>query len=184
MPTWIWVVIAVVVVAAVTAAAWYGMRRRKTASLRDQFGAEYDRTVGESGSRQGESELERRRRRREELDIRPLPAGSRTRYLEEWRMVQARFVDDPSGAVGQADALVSQVMGERGYPMEDFEQRAADVSVDHAEVVGEYRSAHEISTRAADGQAETEDLRRAMVHYRALFDGLLGEGGDEMRQAT
>jgi hypothetical protein len=161
------------------------MRRRRTESLRTHFGPEYDRTVDEAGgSRDAESELERRRQRRAQLDIRPLPPGARSRYAEEWRSVQARFVDDPSGAVAQADVLVTQVMRERGYPMDDFDQRAADVSVDHPAVVGDYRSAHEISQRSDAGNAETEDLRQAMVHYRALFEDLLEEDAGEAREAT
>jgi hypothetical protein len=188
MSPWIWVVIAVVVIAVIAIVAWYAARRRRTEGLRRQFGPEYDRTVDETGRpRAAESELEERRRRREELDIRPLAPGARARYADEWRDVQARFVDDPSGAVAQADTLVTQVMRERGYPMDEFEQRAADVSVDHPQVVGDYRAAHDISMRAAAGRAETEDLRQAMVHYRALFEDLLEEdtgGTREMRQAT
>jgi hypothetical protein len=176
MPAWLWVVIAVVVIAAIALAVWAAMRRRRTENLRRQFGPEYDRTVDETGGpRDAESELERRRRRREDLDIRPLAPDARRRYAEEWRILQARFVDDPAGAVAQADTLVTEVMRERGYPMDDFDQRAADVSVDHPEVVGDYRSAHDISTRSANGQADTEDLRQAMVHHRALFEQLLEE---------
>jgi cytoskeletal protein RodZ len=174
MPAWVWVVIAVVVIVAVALAVWAAMRKRRTEQLRQQFGSEYDRTVEETGrERDAESELEARRRRREELDIRPLAPGARTRYADEWRSVQTRFVDDPSGAVVQADALVTQVMRERGYPMDDFEQRAADVSVDHPEVVSNYRAAHGISIANERGKATTEDLRTAMVHYRALFVELL-----------
>jgi hypothetical protein len=186
MPAWAWVVVAVVVIVVIALAVWAAMRKRRTESLRQQFGSEYDRTVEETGgARDAESELEERRRRREELDIRPLAPGARQRYADEWRAVQARFVDDPSGAVTQADTLVTQVMRERGYPMDDFDQRAADVSVDHPGVVGDYRAAHDISTRSADGDAETEDLRQAMVHYRALFEDLLEEdAGGETRVAT
>ncbi len=186
MPAWAWIVIAVVVIAAIALAVWAAMRKRRTESLRQQFGSEYDRTVEETGAaRDAESELERRRRRREELDIRPLAPGARQRYADDWRSVQARFVDDPSGAVAQADTLVTQVMRERGYPMDDFDQRAADVSVDHPGVVGDYRAAHDISTRSANGDADTEDLRQAMVHYRALFEDLLEEDtGGESRVAT
>ncbi|MGZ4147984.1 MAG: hypothetical protein ACXVPL_09815 [Actinomycetota bacterium] len=186
MPAWVWVIIAIVVIVAVALAVWAAMRNRRTESLRQQFGPEYDRTVDRAdNSRDAESELEQRRRRRAELDIQPLAPGAAARYAEEWRVVQARFVDDPSGAVAQADTLVTQVMRERGYPMDDFDQRAADVSVDHPDVVDDYRSAHDISTRSANGQAETEDLRQAMVHYRALFEQLLEEDtGRDVRQAT
>jgi hypothetical protein len=185
MPAWAWIVIALVVIVAIALAVWAAMRRRRTESLRQQFGSEYDRTVEQTGRpRDAESELEERRRRREELDIRPLAAGARERYAEEWRGVQARFVDDPAGAVGQADTLVTQVMRERGYPMDDFDQRAADVSVDHPGVVGDYRAAHDISTRSANGRTDTEDLRQAMVHYRALFEELLEEDTDGQARAA
>jgi hypothetical protein len=188
MSAWVWVVIAIVVIALIALLVWYTSRRRRTEGLRRQFGPEYDRTVEETGRpRDAESELESRRRRRAALDIRPLAPGARARYADEWRAVQARFVDDPSGAVAQADTLVIEVMRERGYPMDDFDQRAADVSVDHPQVVGDYRAAHDISTRSANGRAETEDLRQAMVHYRALFEDLLQEdtgGTGDMRQAT
>jgi hypothetical protein len=186
MPGWVWLIIAIVVIVAIALAVWAATRKRRTETLRRQFGPEYDRTVDTSDNpRDAESELEQRRRRRAELDIRPLAPAARARYADDWRSVQARFVDDPQGAVGQADALVTQVMRERGYPMDDFDQRAADVSVDHPEVVGDYRAAHDISTRSSNGEAETEDLRQAMVHYRALFEQLLeGESGDDVRQAT
>jgi hypothetical protein len=186
MPSWVWVIVAIVVVVAVALAVWAALRKRRTEGLRRQFGPEYDRAVDEADNpREAESELERRRRRRADLDIRPLAPGAATRYAEEWRAVQARFVDDPSAAVVQADTLVTRVMRERGYPMDDFDQRAADVSVDHPDVVDDYRSAHDISTRSADGRAETEDLRQAMVHYRALFDRLLEEDtGRDVSQAT
>jgi hypothetical protein len=179
MPAWVWVIVAVVVIVAVALAVWAAMRKRRTETLRSQFGPEYDRTVdGAENPREAESELEERRRRRADLGIRPLVPAARTRYAEEWRAVQARFVDDPAGAVGQADTLVTQVMRERGYPMDDFDQRAADVSVDHPDVVGDYRAAHDISTRSSNGDAETEDLRQGMVHYRALFAALLDDHAD------
>jgi hypothetical protein len=186
MPAWAWVIIAVVVIAAIAFAVWAAMRRRRTDTLRQQFGPEYDRTVDETGdAREAESELERRRRRRADLDIRPIAPDARRRYADEWLAVQARFVDDPAGSVGEADTLVTQVMRDRGYPMDDFDQRAADVSVDHPDVVSDYRSAHDISTRSANGAAETEDLRQAMVHYRALFEILLeDDSGRDVRQAT
>jgi hypothetical protein len=185
MPAWVWVVIVVVVVAAIALAAWAGTRKRRTERLRQQFGPEYDRAVEESGRpRDAESELEHRRRRRDELDIHALSPGARARYADEWRGVQSRFVDDPSDAVAQADVLVTHVMRERGYPMDDFDQRAADVSVDHPRVVGDYRAAHDISVRSADGRVETEDLRQAMVHYRALFEDLLEEDEGQARAAT
>jgi hypothetical protein len=159
-------------------------RRRTTSRLRDHFGSEYDRTVeDEGGRRSAESELQDRQRRREELEIRELPTASLRRYQGAWEMTQAGFVDNPAGAVAEADRLVTEVMAARGYPMEDFDQRAADISVDHPHLVDNYRSAHEVSRAAANSDADTEDLRRAMVHYRALFEELLTTDEDRRAQA-
>ncbi len=175
MTTWVWIVIALAVVAAAVA-GWLAWKRARTSHLRETFGPEYDRTVSESPSqREGEAALDDRRKRREELEIRPLTPEASRQYGEEWRAVQARFVDDPVGSVGDADGLVERVMAERGYPMEDFEAQAELVSVDHPEVVQNYRSAHEIYSAYGRGEASTEDLRQAMVHYRSLFEQLLEE---------
>jgi hypothetical protein len=174
MPTWAVVVIVLAVVVLAGVAAWVVLGKRRTQHLREQFGPEYRRTVAERGDqRDAETELRERERRREKLQIRPLERAARERYVESWRGVQARFVDDPEGTIGEADALVTAVMRERGYPIEDFEQRTADISVDHPEVVENYRAAHRISLASAEGRATTEDLRRATVHYRALFEELL-----------
>jgi len=174
MSSWVWVVIAIVIIVIAAGIAWSAMNRRRTTQLQGRFGPEYDRVVEESDSRrEAESELAAREKRRSKLDIVPLRPAARDRFAEEWRTVQAHFVDDPRGATREADSLVGQVMHERGYPMDDFEQQAADVSVDHPEVVSNYRAAHEISTRNDDGDATTEELRQAMVHYRALFEDLL-----------
>jgi hypothetical protein len=172
MDTWVWILIAAAVVAVVLLAiAWAAARKRRSSHLREGFGPEYDRTVEEAGSRRrAESELSDREKRREELDIRPLAPGTRDRFADRWRTVQERFVDDPNGALNDAHVLVIEVMRERGYPTDDFEQRAADVSVDHPHVVENYRAAYAISER---GDADTEQQRQAMVHYRALFDELL-----------
>jgi hypothetical protein len=172
MDTWVWIVIAAaVVVAIVLVAMWAAKRRRRTSELREGFGPEYDRTVEDTGSRRrAESELTDREKRREELDIRPLAPGARDRFADRWRTVQERFVDEPSSALRDAHELVVQVMSERGYPTDDFEQRAADVSVDHPHVVENYRAAHAISQR---DDADTEEQRQAMKHYRSLFDELL-----------
>jgi len=181
MPAWGWIliVVAVVVVAAIV---WALVRRRRTEGLKQTFGPEYDRTVNETDSRrQAESELAARRDRRADLDIRPLTPASRARYEERWRQVQMAFVDDPSGALRDADEAVILVMRERGYPMDDFEQRTADLSVDHPDVVQNYRAAHGIALANEQGRASTEDLRQAMVHYRSLFENLLDPGdGREM----
>jgi hypothetical protein len=159
-------------------------KQRKREALRGRFGPEYDRTVRDSDSRRAaESELQARERRREELDIRSLAPVARARYADEWGAVQAKFVDDPNTAVLDANGLVLRVMGDRGYPMEDFEQRAADISVDHPDVVENYRAAYRIAVLDRDGQAGTEDLRQAMVHYRSLFEELLGDEAIESRAA-
>jgi len=174
MSTWVWIVIAIAAIVVVAAIVWSATRARRTKTLREGFGPEYDRTVADAPSkREAEAELAERRKRREELDIQPLSPGARERYLVAWQATQARFVDDPGEAVGEADALIQKVMGERGYPVQDFDQRTADISVDHPEVANNYRAAHGISVAHARDKASTEDLRQAMVHYRALFDELL-----------
>lgn len=168
---WVLVAIAVIVIAAVV---WFDLRRRRSNTLRARFGPEYNRTVANSGSiTQAEASLEARARRVEALHIHPLTPDDRARYADAWRRVQERFVDDPSGSVTEADRLVGEVMHARGYPVGDFERRVEDISVDHAGVVMNYRAAREIAEAHARGQATTEDLRQAMVHYRALFDDLL-----------
>ena len=171
-----WIIIGVLVVAAIVIiAAIIASRRRRSAHLKDRFGREYDRTVDAKGDRtKAEAELEEREQRVEKLDIRPLEAGERRQFLDRWNDVQARFVDDPARAVAFADALLGDVMKARGYPVSDFEQRAGDLSVDHPVVVEHYHKAHDIAVRHERGDASTEDLRQAMIHYRALFDNLVG----------
>jgi hypothetical protein len=176
------VVVVVIIVAGVIAYfAWaYGRRR----GVRQRFGPEYDRAVQSHESTKGaEQELLARKKRHDGLDIQPLDPASRERHRTAWRQVQERFVDTPATAVAEADRLLTAVMGERGYPAEGYEQRAADLSVEHAAAVGRYREAHAISTRAANEQASTEELRQAMVHYRTMFEELL-ENGDEEHAAT
>jgi hypothetical protein len=180
MATWVWILIAIAVVVVLAFVALTAARSRRTKQLRSGFGPEYDRTVETAGDRrEAERELEQRRERREQLDIRELSPAARQRYLESWRDVQTRFVDDPGSSVREADRLVQAVMGERGYPTDDFEQRAADVSVDHPHVVEHYRAAHTVWAANERGEASTEELRQSLVHYRALFDELLGGGSDE-----
>lgn len=170
-----WIIVAVVVVAIIVVAALVWSRRRRSEHLRDQFGPEYDRAVKASGDRsKAEADLAEREKRVEKLNIRPLEPAERREFLERWTDVQARFVDDPARAVAFADALLGEVMKARGYPISDFEQRAGDISVDHPIVVQHYRTAHDIALRHEHGQASTEDLRQAMIHYRALFDNLVG----------
>jgi hypothetical protein len=174
MPVWGWIVLAVVVAAVFFGAAWLAYQRNRSRELREQFGPEYYKTVAESDSkRDAESQLMARRERREQLDIRPLPEPARRRYTDGWREIQALFVDDPGRAFQEADRLVVAVMRERGYPMDDFEQRVADVSVDHPDVVEHYRDAERIARANERGGTQTEDLRQGMVHYRALFQELL-----------
>jgi hypothetical protein len=165
------VVVAVIVLAAV---GWLIWQRRRSDALRTQYGPEYDRAVNQLGDkRRAESELVKRQERVEQLDIRPLSAAQRTDYENRWRAVQSKFVDDPKGAVTDADGLVENVMKARGYPVSDFDQRAADLSVHHPRVVENYRAARDIALRHRRGEATTEDLRQAMVFYRALFQDLL-----------
>ena len=176
MATWVWIVIAIAAVVVLALVLWSALRARRTRTLKEGFGPEYDRTVADAASkREAEADLLERRERREELDIRPLEPAARERYADEWQATQARFVDDPGGAITEADVLIQRVMRERGYPVEDFDQRAADVSVDHPEVVNNYRAAHGISIAHERERAATEDLLVAMQHYRSLFDELLGE---------
>jgi hypothetical protein len=172
-PTILWLIVAIGVVA-IVGAVWYALSRRRTKALRTRFGSEYDHTLRNEGDvRKAEAALEARARRVEALQIRPLTPADGERFGRSWRAVQTRFVDDPNGAVSEADRLVGEVMAARGYPVGDFEQRVADISVDHPGVVMHYRAAREIALHHARGEASTEDLRQAMVHYRALFEDLL-----------
>jgi hypothetical protein len=165
------IVLAIVVLAHV---AWIVLQSRRSKHLQKRFGPEYDRAISEHGDkRKAEALLEKREKRIENLEIRPLSRQDRDRFAEAWRADQARFVDDPKSAVIEADRLVAEVMRVRGYPVGDFEQRAADVSVNYPRVVEHYRAAHAIAVRQKEGQGTTEDLRQAMVHYRALFEELL-----------
>jgi hypothetical protein len=174
MPAWVWVVIAVAVVAVVGLVVWQAVDKRRTSRLRERFGPEYDRTMDSAASRRdAESELRAREDRRRRLDVKPLSQAAYDRYTASWQAIQAQFVDDPRAAVAAADSLIQSVMADRGYPVEDFEQRAADVSVDHPQVVENYREGHRLAQASADGSDSTEDLRQAMRHYRALFDDLL-----------
>jgi hypothetical protein len=173
-PRLIALTVAVILVVAVL--AWLYLRRRRTttAELRQRFGPEYEQAVREHGSeRRAEAQLANREERVERLKIRNLDPTERERFSGQWHSLQSRFVDDPKGAVTEADELVSSLMQTRGYPVADFNQRAADISVDHPRVVANYRSAHEIALRLGKGEASTEDLRTAMIHYRSLFEELV-----------
>ncbi len=166
------IIIAAIIVAA--ALTWYFLRRRQSRGLRSRFGPEYEHAVREYGdASKAEAALRARERRREKLHIRPLLPEERERFGRLWHDVQARFVDDPEKSIHDADALVSEAMRARGYPMAEFERRAEDISVDHPRVVRNYRAAHAIAVRREKGEASTEDLRQALVYYRDLFDELL-----------
>lgn len=174
--TMIVVMAAVIVIVLVAIVGWFYARQRRSKQLRERFGPEYDRVVREEGdARKAEGVLEFRAKRREGFKIRPLERTQRAAFADRWTRVQSRFVDDPKGAVTDADQLISEVMAARGYPTSDFDQRSADLSVDHPRVVENYRVAHSIALRHESGQAGTEDLRKAMVHYRSLFEELLEE---------
>lgn len=170
------IVAVIIVLVGVAVIAFLLMRKRRSKMLRERFGPEYDRVVKREGNvHRGEDVLQFLTERREKLHIVPLPPSQRSEFANRWTAVQTQFVDEPVGAVSQADQLVNEVMLARGYPVGNFDQRAADISVDHPIVVENYRAAQEIVLRQSRGQASTEDLRKAMVHYRSLFDDLLEE---------
>ncbi|MFF4614755.1 hypothetical protein [Nonomuraea jabiensis] len=176
MTTLIWVAVVAVVAVALVAVGYLVLQQRRRDHLRERFGPEYERIVAEHDNRrEAEQELLDRERRHAELDLHPLTEQSRDTYANRWTEVQERFVDAPGFAVTEADQLVTAVMAERGYPTEDYEERLSTLSVGHAKTLDHYRTAHEISGRAARKEASTEDLRQAMVHYRALFEELLQE---------
>jgi hypothetical protein len=167
-------IVALVVIIGVVVAILVRERRKKTEHLRARFGSEYERTVLERGSeRNAEATLAAREQRVDSLKIHDLAPAERERFLNEWQLVQSRFVDHPRGSVIEADELVASLMHARGYPVVDFEQRAADISVNHPRVVENYRSAHAIAQRPSSTEITTEDMRTAMLQYRALFDELL-----------
>jgi hypothetical protein len=159
----------------ISVVVWFVMQRQRTLKLKRRFGAEYELTVSEFGSRaKAEAELTSREKRVAGLEIVPLAAADAVRFTQAWSALQGRFIDNPKGVVLDADQLVRELMAKRGYPMADFEHRAADISVDHPNVVAAYRAAQEIAARDEHGEADTEELRKAVVHYRTLFDELLG----------
>jgi len=175
-PTLTYVLVGVLIAVVIAVIAWsYAQKRRKQSErLERHFGPEYARTVNQLGDKaKAEAELESREKRAKHFTITPLTPTDAARFGEAWSVLQSRFVDDPKGAVADADRLVQEVMTKRGYPMADFERRAADVSVDHPNVVANYRAARAIALRDGRGEASTEELRKAVVHYRALFQELL-----------
>jgi len=176
-------VVGIAVLAAV--AVWLLVRRRQTAVLRERFGPEYDRAVQSARTTaEAERELRQRQRRVESFSLRSLSREQAEQYVASWRTVQARFVDDTHGAIVDADRLIEDVMRSRGYPLEDVDRRLDDLSVDHSAVVSHYRAGRDLFERHERGEASTEDLRLAMVHYRALFDELVGENRIHARRAS
>ncbi|WP_406423720.1 hypothetical protein [Streptomyces sp. NBC_01589] len=168
------VIIVAVVVVVLAIGLWTAVRRRH---LRDRFGAEYERAVeAEGGHRAAERDLRAREERHDDLDLKSLASTARQQYARDWNSVQEHFVDRPQEAVGEADQLVTRLMKERGYPTEGYEQQVKDLSVEHGRTLEHYRAAHEVNARAGGRQTTTEELRGAMVHYRALFDDLLTNG--------
>jgi hypothetical protein len=181
MQTWVWILIGIAAAIVLLAIVWSLVRkRRRTKQLKQGFGPEYDRVAADAPTkREAESELRARQERREQFDIRELPPNRRDHYNARWTDVQANFVDEPDKAIARADSLIQEVMRERGYPVDDFDTRAADLSVDHPDVVDKYRAAHGIRVAQERGKATTEDMRRAVQHYRALFDVLVGARTNE-----
>jgi hypothetical protein len=173
-PSGIWLIVSIAVLVIIGLAAWLYWRNKRRRDLRIRFGPEYDRAVTEMGDQsRAESELTKRKERVRHFRIVPLSPEDARRFGDRWRSIQSRFVDAPQMAAKEADTLIREVMQARGYPVDDFEQCVADLSVDHAAVVDKYRKAHEISERSHAGPVDTEELRTALVHYRALFDDLL-----------
>jgi hypothetical protein len=169
------VIILIIVIVVVLAAIAFGVQRSRRKKLQNTFGPEYDRVVADTGSRaDAEKELRERERRHAELELKPLSPESQARYAAAWEEVQIQFVDNPEHAVTTADDLVTRLIGERGYPTGDYDDQLANLSVEHARTLGHYRDAHDISLRNQRGEASTEDLRQALVHYRSLFADLLG----------
>ena len=174
MDAWIWIVIAVVVVLVIVVAVAAAASRRRRHHLQQRFGSEYDRTVeGADRRREAERDLRDREARHDELELRPLSEASRQRYTEQWQDMQSGFVDRPQVAVADADRLITDLMRERGYAVDDFDTRSELVSVDHPDVVENYRTAHRIAVRTIEGRTSTEDLRQAVIAYRALFEEML-----------
>lgn len=176
MPTAVWIAVAFAILIVIGLGIYFAVGRGRTLSLRSRFGPEYDRTVeATGGQREAERELDARRERRRQFEIRELEPAVQSQYAEQWRAVQARFVDEPTQALRDADGMVTEIMTRRGYPMDEFEQMAADVSVDHPREIEDYRAAHAISEASTRDEASTEDMRLGIQHYRSLFESLLGQ---------
>ncbi|WP_329063749.1 hypothetical protein [Amycolatopsis sp. NBC_01480] len=179
MPTWLIVVIVVVAVVVIAAVAWLVLQETQRKRLQRKFGPEYTRAVEENESpRAAQRDLADRERRHQELDIHPLSPSTRERYAQRWALIQEKFVDQPAGAVDEADEVLVSLMAERGYPTEGYDQQLSDLSVRHSSTLKHYRAAHETHTRHAETALSTEELRDAMVHYRTVFEDLLTDGAD------
>lgn len=180
-------IVAIIVIALIVAAAAVVLtiKARRSQRLRNRFGPEYRRALEETGSRaQAEAKLEKLERRVDRFDLKPLSPVVRANFVAAWQKIQARFVDDPRIAVTEADKLIQEIMAARGYPVSDFEQRAADISANHPLIVEHYRAGHDIAREHAKGRASTEDLRQAMIHYRTLFAELAGEPESNLSKAA
>ena len=171
------IIIIVLVVVVLALAGFIYIQRNRSDKLRSRFGPEYERAIADSGGKgKAEAQLLEREKRVKSLSIRPLEPADRERFSKSWTGLQTEFVDDPERSIGHADSLLADVMSARGYPVSDFEQLSADISVDHPAVVQNYRAAHDIALRLGRGEANTEDLRQAMIHYRSLFEDLVNDG--------
>jgi hypothetical protein len=185
MQTWQMVAIGVAAIVIIAAVGWVIYEQSRSRRMRDRFGSEYDRRVAEVGNRRrAESELAHREARVRELKSQPLSMSDRTRFSDEWRICQAKFVDDPEGAVEDADRLVGEIMHARGYAMKDPSDRLADVCAAYPDRASDYREANDILINHRRGQASTEDLRKAFVHFRSLFDEMLGGQDEELKRAS
>ena len=177
------IAIAVVAVIIVAVILFLAMREQRRAKLRSRFGPEYERTLEDVGDRRrAEHELHERQKRVSKFEIRPLSVSERDHFISHWHIIQAEFVDEPRQTLAKADDLLTEVMRARGYPTEDFEQRSADLSVDHPSVVQNYRAGRDIAVRQKHGEGSTEDLRQAMIHFRALFDELVSDPAADVRR--
>lgn len=176
MSTGATIVLIIVVLAVLAAVGWFVWKQTRSRQLRNRFGSEYDRRLESADSRSAaERELLELRKRHDSLDLKALPAEARTRYLEQWALVQEQFIDRPGESVVEAESLVHSAMRDRGYPTDGFDQQLSDLSVAHGHAVGDYREAHGIRSRLDQSEVSTEDLRRALVHYRTIFGAVIGE---------
>lgn len=180
------VIVIIIIILALAFGVWWSMQQRQTQAVKEQFGPEYERSVAEHGGseRQAVSDLKDRQERVQQVEIHPLSGDARDRFADQWKNVQSQFVDDPAGAVTAADGLIAGAMREIGYPVDQFDQREEAISVKYPEVANDYRSAHDIAERNESGDANTEDLREAMVSYRNLFERLVGMAASNQTEVS